>query len=257
MATPPPPPTIFSPHRRLARRARARAMQARPDAGRWFFDDFAEDVIERIGFLRHMVGSALVMGDLAGTLAPALAATGARVTQTDPARIDEERPWGESGITGGFDLIASVGTLDTVNDLPGALIHARMALNPGGLMIAAIPGAGSLPGLRAAMLAADGDRPAARMHPAIDVRSGAALLQRAGFANPVADSHTLRLAYRSPDALIADLRAQALGNVLADVAPALDRAGVARMRAAFMAGADGEGRVVETVEVVTLSGWRT
>jgi hypothetical protein len=54
--------------------------------------------------------------------------------------------------------------------------------------LASIMAAGSLPALRSIMLAADGDRPAARMHPAVDVRSGAQLLQRVGLGNPVADA---------------------------------------------------------------------
>lgn len=253
------PPVIFSPVRRRARRARARGLQARGGAARWFFEDAAEDVVERVGFVRHTVRRALVVGDLAGVVGAAVAGLGAEVVLADPVAgvdvlgLDEERPWAESGVAGGFDLIVSVGTLDTVNDLPGALIHARMALAPGGLFLAAFAGAGSLRVLRAAMQVADGDRPAARMHPAVDVRAGAQLLQRCGFGDPVADAHTLSLGYRSVERLLGDLRAQALGSVLADVAPLAD---IARVREAFLASADADGRVVERVEVVTLSGWR-
>ena len=41
--------------------------------------------------------------------------------------FDEEQPYAQTG----FDFIASLGTLDTLNDLPGALIHIRQALAPG------------------------------------------------------------------------------------------------------------------------------
>lgn len=68
-----------------------------------------------------------------------------------------------------FDLIVNLSSLATVNDLPGALIHIRNALKPGGLMIASMVGAGSLPMLRQAMYAADGERPAARMHPMVEI----------------------------------------------------------------------------------------
>ncbi|HCC27433.1 MAG TPA: methyltransferase, partial [Erythrobacter sp.] len=78
-----------------------------------------------------------------------------------------------------------------VNDLPGALLHLRNALADDGLMIASFPGAGSLPHLRRAMLAAEPDRPAARMHPLIDNQAAAGLLQRALFKRQVVDSHTL------------------------------------------------------------------
>ena len=98
-------------------------------------------------------------------------------------------------------------------------------------------------------------RLAARLHPMVDVRAGAQLLQRAGWADPVADSRTLTVAYRSLDRLVADLRAQGLGNVLASHAP-LGKAGLARARAAFAAEADEQGRVVESFEILTLSGRR-
>ena len=156
---------------------------------------------------------------------------------------------------GGFDLIVSLAALDTVNDLPGALIHQRMALGAGGVVLASMVGAGSLPRLRGALLAADGDRPAARLHPAVDARSGAGLLQRAGFAPQVADGWTLRLRYGSLDTLIADLRAQGLTSALNDAAPPVTRGGLERARKAFLEDADRHGRVVETLEILTLTGW--
>jgi len=241
-----PPPMIFSPVRRTAACRRAGRLQGTPNAARFVIDDIVEDMLERLAFLRHKPKRALVIGDWTGKLADAL--SDADVTEPDPG-FDEERPFPFRG----FDLIASVGTLDTVNDLPGALIHIRKALGPDGRAIASFVGAGSLPMLRRIMLAADGDRPAARVHPMVDVRAGAQLLQRAGWADPVADSRTLRVAYRSLEQLVCDLRAQGLGNVLASHAP-LDKAGLERARAAFAAEADEQGRVVETFEILTLSG---
>ena len=246
------PPVIFSPARRLAARRRMGTVQAAPDAPRYLIDDMVEDVLDRLSFLRHAPARALVIGDGTGHLAKALAVQGAAVTEAAPERgFDEERPYPG----GPFDFIASLGTLDTVNDLPGALIHLRGALAPGGLMIASLIGAGSLPALRAAMLAGDGERPAPRIHPQIDVRAGGQLLQRAGFADPVIDSRTLSASFRSLDGLVADLRAQGLSNVLARSGPALGRAALARARAAFAA-AGAEGRTVERFEILTLSGWR-
>lgn len=242
------PPTIFSPARRDAARRRIAALQQGPDPARFVIGDIVADMLERLAFLRHEPKRALVIGDWTGELAEAL---GAQVIEAEPADgFDEERPYP----FGDFDLVASVATLDTVNDLPGALIHIRHALAPGGRAIASFVGAGSLPALRRIMLAADGERPAARVHPLVDVRAGAQLLQRAGWADPVADSRTLTVAYRSLDRLVADLRAQGLGNVLASVAPPLGKAGLERARAAFAAEADERGRVIETFEILTLSG---
>jgi hypothetical protein len=131
----------------------------------------------------------------------------------------------------------------------------RNALAPGGLMLASFVGAGSLPQLRAAMLVADGERPAPRLHPAIDVRAGGQLLQRAGFADPVVDSRTLSVSFRSLDGLVADLRAQGLTSVLARGGPPLGRAALDRAREAFAAAGE-NGRTVERFEILTLSGWR-
>ena len=247
-----PPPRIFSGQRRLAARRRMRALPRKPDAPRYLLDDMIEDVLDRLSFLRHAPETALVIGDWSGSLARALAAQGCGVTEAAPEDgLDEERPLPFSG----FGLIASLGTLDTVNDLPGALLHLRAALAPGGLLIASFPGAGSLPALREAMLSADGERPAPRLHPMIDVRAGGQLLQRTGYADPVIDSRTLRARFPSLDRLICDLRAQALGNVLADPGPALGKAQLARARSAFAAHGEA-GRTLESFEILTLSGWR-
>jgi SAM-dependent methyltransferase len=246
------PPTIFSLVRRIAARRRMLRLQAQPDAPRYLAEDMAEDVLDRLSFLRFEPATALVLGDYTGLLGEGLRQCGAQVTSVEPADgFDEERPYPQDG----YDLVASLGTLDTVNDLPGALIHIRGALAPGGIMIASFTGAGSLPTLRAAMLAADGDRPAPRIHPQVDVRAGGQLLQRAGFADPVIDSRSLDVGFRGLDRLVGDLRALGLGNVLASPGPALGKAALASARDAF-AGAGENGRTVERFEILTLSGWK-
>jgi SAM-dependent methyltransferase len=244
------PPRIFDPTRRRAARRRAVARQAEPGAARFVLEDMIEDVAERLSFIRQPPGEALVIGDRTGVLVRDLVAQGHEVMWRDVDELDEELPYPMAG----FDLIVSLGTLDTVNDLPGALIHIREALAPGGQAIAEFIGAGSLANLRSAMLAADADRPAARIHPMIDIRAAAQLLQRAKWADPVADCRTLRVAYRSFDRLVADMRDQGLGNVLHSHAPPLGKAAVERARAAFLKAAGPDGRVVETFEIITLSG---
>jgi len=225
------------------------ASQAAPDAPRYLIADMVEDVLDRLSFLRVEAKRALVIGDWTGMLAVSF---GPDTVQVEPAEgFDEERPYP----FGDFDLIVSLGTLDTVNDLPGALIHLRGALAPGGLMIASFLAAGSLPVLRGAMLAADGDRPAPRIHPQVDVRAGGQLLQRAGLADPVIDSRSLDVGFRSLERLVGDLRAQGLSNALARPGPALGKAQLAGTRSAFAA-AGQAGRTVERFEILTLSGWR-
>ena len=104
-------------------------------------------------------------------------------------------------------------------------------------------------------MAADGERPAARIHPLIDNRAGSALLDRAGFARQVVDTVPLKVSYPSLDRLVADLREQALTNVLADPPPPITKAGLTRARQEFDRLRNDEGRVIETFEILTLTGW--
>ncbi len=247
----PAPPVIFSPPRRLAARKRMQRLQRLADAPKFLIDDMVEDVLDRLAFLRFEPKRALIVGHGTDALGKPLERQGASVRSLDIDALDEERPYPEAG----FDFIASLGTLDTVNDLPGALVHIRNALAPSGLAIVSFPAAGSLPMLRAAMLAADGDRAAPRLHPQVDVRAGGQLLQRAGFSDPVIDCRSLDVGYRSFDRLIADLRAQGLSNVLARSGPPLGKAALKRARSTFAAAGEG-GRTVERFEILTLSGWR-
>lgn len=245
------PPTIFSPARRMRRLERAIARQTCPDPARFLHEAMAEDVLDRLAFIRHQPARALVLGDLTGTLAGALAAQGCGVTAPLSAAWEEEAPYP----AGGFDLIASLGLMDTLNDLPGALIHMRRALAPGGLAIASFTAAGSLPALRSALLAADGARPAARMHPMVDTAGGAELMQRAGFTRQVVDSHPVKASYASLDRLLGDLRDMGMTNVLASAPPPLTRGQLGTAREAFLSQADSAGRVTETFEILTLTGW--
>ena len=153
------PPTIFSPKRRKAARRRLLAKGLR-DA--FLLEDMVDDVIERLAFLRHEPKRSLIIGDATFRLNQHIDPSQASVMDADiihyfdHLEIDLESPLEH----GPYDFIACLGLLDTVNDLPGALIHLREALAPGGRVIAQFPGAGSLVNLRSAMLAADGERPA-------------------------------------------------------------------------------------------------
>lgn len=244
-------PTIFSPQRRQMRLARAAARARQPGAAQFLAQDMIEDTLERLAFLRHAPARALVLGDWTGALAAALASQGADVSE--PENLDLEAPHP----SGGHDLIVVLGLLDAVNDLPGALVHLRAALAPDGLAMAHFIGGQSLPALRAAMLAAEPDRPAARIHPLVDPRAAPALLQRAGWKDPVVDTHALTARYSSLERLVADLRDQGLGNALAKPAAALGKSALALARSGFAARAEADGKTPETFEIVTLTGRRS
>ncbi len=109
-----------------------------------------------------------------------------------------------------FDLVLAIGELHWCNDLPGALVQIRSTLARDGLFLAGFPGADTLVELRTCLVEAEleltgGASP--RVAPTIALDVAAALLQRAGFASPVADRERVELAYRDPLRLLADLRA--------------------------------------------------
>src|SRR5690606_32932843 len=118
-----------------------------------------------------------------------------------------------------FDLVAAPLSLTLVNDLPGALIQIRRTLKPDGLFLGVVFGAGTLGELRTAMTAAEAEvtgGASPRVAPFADVRDLGALLQRAGFALPVADVEKLTLRYSSALDLVRDIRAAGLANPLTE-----------------------------------------
>jgi SAM-dependent methyltransferase len=100
---------------------------------------------------------------------------------------------------GAYDLVVAIGTLDSVNDLPRALLAIRQAMRPGGLFIGAMSGGNTLPQLRAAMRAADavGRAAFAHVHPRIEPAALAPLLEQAGFVRPVVDVDRVQVSYPS------------------------------------------------------------
>lgn len=253
-----PPRILFSyPRRRLAM-VRGRQM-ASQHGGAFLAEHMADETIERLGWVNRSFADALVIGHAPAMLLAALAGRGTAVTLAGP--IGADKPCDEDALPfapASFDLVVAIGTLDSVNDLPGALIQINRSLRPDGLMMAAMIGAGSLPRLKAAMLAADeatGHGVAAHIHPQIDVRAAGDLLQRARFAMPVADSDTLTVRYPSLAALVRDLRCHGWTNVLTSAAPSVGKAGLAAAMQDFAIAAEPDGKTAERFEIVYLSGW--
>ena len=244
-------PVIFDPIRTRANYARAEQRQSGPDAARYLLDHARDELAERLAFMNFVADRSLMIADLGGIVAAALADRSATVDRLTPSSHDLEQPIG----TELYDLIVDCGSLATINDVPAALMHWREALKPGGLFIAFLIGAGSLPVIRSAMLASDPDRPAPRVHPQIDSPTASALLARAGYRRYVVDRSDLQVGYRSLGRLVADLRDQGLGNALALNAPPLTREAVGRAEAA-LADYAVAGRTVETFELITMTGWK-
>lgn len=256
-------PGIDLPFDRALRRLRRDRAARIADDSRFLLHRAAEELLGRLDFVARPFATALDLGCGDDYLGRKLRERGLAVTSMDAGARFAEGAGGSPGdedrlpfAPASFDLVVSVGVLDTVNDLPGALIQLRRALRPDGLFLAALAGAGSLPRLRAALRAAEEAEalPAgARLHPQIDVRAAGDLLVRAGFALPVADDEVLEVRYSELGALVADLRGMALSNVLAErPRRAFGRLGYAAAAAAF-AGPDG--RAAEEIHILHLSGW--
>lgn len=248
--------------RRLRRLRRDRAARRAADAA-WLETRIADELAERLDLVARRFSRALAIGG-SSALVRHLRARGLETATADAGTLfatggvqcDEDRL---AFADGAFDLVVSACGLDSVNDLPGALLLARRVLRPDGLFLAALAGAGSLPALRAAMLAADeaeGGGAAARLHPQIDVRAAGDLLHRAGFALPVADTERIAVRYSGLPDLVRDLRSLAATNLLA-ARPRrpIGHAGYAAACAAFSAQAETDGRTAERFEILFLSGW--
>ena len=96
-----------------------------------------------------------------------------------------------------------------------------------------------------------------RVAPFVDVRELGALLQRAGFALPVADLDRIMLRYPSPLALMQEIKALGLAAPMSDrpripVTAGLLAAAAAAYERKFQTA---DGRIPATVEVAWLTGW--
>lgn len=182
-------------------------------------------------------------------LSPALAARGGA---TAVAADEEFLPFAPAS----FDLVVASLSLHWVNDLPGALIQLRQSLKPDGLLLASLPTLGTLAELRGALTTAEAvltGGAAPRVSPFPELRDCAGLLQRAGFALPVADADEVRLLYADPLSLLRDLRHAGEANAVTQ----RDRRPPPRaLFAAALAGLPREnGRVAATLRLAMLTGW--
>jgi NADH dehydrogenase [ubiquinone] 1 alpha subcomplex assembly factor 5 len=252
--------------RRLRRQRRDRAAACGGRAA-YLHHRAADELVERLDLVKREFRTALDLGCGDLYLTERLRERGLEVTPADPGarfaaaavgvQCDEDRlPFADRA----FDLIVSVGLLDSVNDLPGALTLIRRALRPDGLFLAAFAGAGSLPRLRQAMRAAEeaeaAEAASPRIHPQIDVRAAGDLLGRAGFALPVVDSETVTVRFPSLARLVNDLRSMGATNLLAARSKRpLGRFALAAASAEFAAGAEADGKTAEQFEILHLSGW--
>jgi SAM-dependent methyltransferase len=158
------------------------------------------------------------------------------------------------------DLVIHAMCLHWANDPVGQLVQCRHALRPDGLLLCTFLGGQTLQELRAALgqaeaLVTGGLSP--RIAPMGEIRDLGGLLQRAGFALPVADSTPLTASYANAFHLMHDLRKMGENNALTDRIKHMTRRDVLTEAACIYADnfRNAEGRVDATFEFITLTGW--
>ncbi|KQQ48516.1 SAM-dependent methyltransferase [Methylobacterium sp. Leaf125] len=247
----------------LARRRLARAHRA--GYADFLLRRVVDDLDDRLGAVLRTFTEAVDLGSPSALAAERLRASG-RV-----GRVTRLAPRAEAGAVladlealplapARFDLAVSLLALQHVNDLPGTLAQLRRSLRPDGLFIGCLLGGRTLTELRQVFGQAESEVEGGvspRVAPFAEVREMGSLLQRAGFALPVTDVETVTVRYRDPFALMHDLRAMGLTNVLLDRRRTPLRRDTLLRAAALYAErfADPDGRLRASFEILWLSGW--
>lgn len=253
----------------LVVRQRLRALTAGDDSALFLMRRAADDLEDRLAAVARRFQSAATLYCCTPHARDAVLASGRAETVM---RVEPDSAFlgGEQGVVGGLehlplapesiDLAVSLLSLHEVNDLPGLLVQIRRALRPDGLFVAALPGTGTLAELREALLAAEtelfgGASP--RVLPFADIRDAGGLLQRAGFALPVADIDAIAVRYDTMFDLMRDLRAMGGTSALADRSRRPATLALFRRAAEIYAErfSDPDGRIRATFSIIWLSGW--
>ncbi|THV22507.1 SAM-dependent methyltransferase [Peteryoungia ipomoeae] len=254
----------------LIARNREKAIQRFSPGSDFLLSIAAEEFGERLSLTERRFEEAVELFGATGLAAKAALATGKvdhmRRIETTPAFAGSNGPIEPTAFETvplapeSTNLILAPLSLHLTNDTPGMLIQMRRALKPDGLLLAAIPGSGTLSELREVLLATEtelygGASP--RVIPFADIRDIGGLLQRAGFALPVIDEEIYTVRYDHIFALMRDLKAMGMANPLLG----RSRRPVSRrffLRAAELYAerfADPDGRIRASFSVVYLSGW--
>jgi SAM-dependent methyltransferase len=246
-------PTIFD--RKLERTRRARKPPSLPEP---LLDRLAEDILDRFDLIKRPFNQILLIGPFAPHLAPRLEGRDRTVIATgrDIVLDDEALPFADES----FDCIISILSLQTVNDLPGALVQMRKALKPDGLFLACLFAGETLNELRTVWIEAESELrggAALRVAPFADIRELGALLQRAGLALPVADLDRIVLRYSNALALMREIKSLGFAETLVErspkpVTPALLAQAAAIYDRRF---ADPDSRIRATIDVAWLTAW--
>ncbi len=258
--------------RALLDRRRQRWLDAKPRPGVGFLlRTVADELGDRLSLVERRFAVAVELGGHTGEMAARLR-TGGQVDRLlrierlaallegeELACVGDEEalPLADDSV----DLVVSTLSLHLTNDTPGTLVQIRRALRPDGLFLCGFLGGETLSELRTALLAAEAEITGGvspRVAPFTDVRDAGGLLQRAGFALPVADQDRLIVRYDTLFDLMADLRGMGTANMLVERSrrPASRRLFLRAAEIYAERFSDPDGRIRATFDVLYLSGWR-
>ena len=215
----------------------------------FLFEEVADDIEERLSEVNKSFTAPAVVGLVDTPIS--------RLFPKAPVVADEPEL---SASRGAYDLVVHALALHWADDPVGQMVQSRLMLKPDGLFMGVTFAGQTLHELRTALAEAEvrlrgGLSP--RVVPMADLRDLGGLLQRAGFALPVADARTITVRYKSLSALVRDLRAMGETNALADRARHCPPKALFSMaediyRENF---SDDDGHLLATFEIVFLTGW--
>lgn len=257
--------------RPLIKRRRAAAVEAAIVGSDFLLKAAAQDLEDRLMMVTRQFEKAVDLGGHGGHIADVLRASGkvGNVIRADLFAPDHSKSPGPDLVVDdaalpfadeSVDLVVSTLNLQLLDDLPGTLVQIRRALRPDGLFLGLLLGTDTLHELRDSLMRAEmeicgGVSP--RVIPFADTRDLGGLLQRAGFALPVADLDKITVRYDTLFDLAKDLRTMGAAN------PLLERQKTMAPKALFMKAAeyyaqnhsDPDGRIRATFTFASLSGW--
>ncbi len=252
--------------RTVVRRQRERSYAGFADHD-FLFREIAERLVDRLADVKRTFGLTIDVGARGNHLSRLLANNPSFETVVEMGLSPKT---GVAGFVGDeealpiapacADLIVSNLVLHWTNDVPGALIQCRQSLKPDGLFMAAILGGETLTELRQVMMEAEAEISGGvspRVSPFAELSDTAALLQRAGFNLPVADSDTITVTYADMFSLMRDLRGMGETNAV------LARPHNFSKRQLFFKAAerytelfgDSDGRIPASFQILYLTGW--
>jgi SAM-dependent methyltransferase len=257
------PPLIFDRPNYAKHRARAE----RRSVENFLVEEAAQSIFERVSAVNRTFARALDLGSRRQSFAMLAPLTDdwvrALLSLPDDALgknivvADEEvLPFADAS----FNLVVSVLSLHAVNDLPGALLQIRKSLAPDGLFVGALLGGSTLQELRHAFASGENETTGGvspRVAPFADVRDLGGLLQRAGFALPVADLERVTVRYGDFFTLADDLRAIGETNSMMERSrKPLRRATLSSALAHYVTrDSEPNGRLIATFDTVYVTGW--